>query len=96
MANGWTEAEADQRLDPAYPGKDLRHYVGASLTRRVSRIVLRVPTRRKLLGGRALFEGIPEGTKRQDDGSCRAPPGLVVCCLSSDRIQCAWAPLYIR
>ena len=60
---------------PSYPGEDLLHYELPSLTRRVSRIVLRVPTRRKLLGGRALFEGIPEGTKRQDEGSCRSPPG---------------------
>ena len=75
MAKGWSEAEAGQRLDPSYPGEDLRHYVGASLTRRVCCIVLRVPTRRKLLGGWTLFEGITEGTKRQAGGSGRGPPG---------------------
>ena len=75
MAESWSEAEAGQRLDPSYPRMDLRHYVGAFLTRRVCCIVRRVPTRRKLLGGRALFEGIPEGTERQDEGSCRGPPG---------------------
>ena len=82
---------------PSYLGEDLLHYELPSLTRRVSRIVLRVPTRRKLLGGRALFEGIPEGTKRQDESLCRAPPpGLAVCCLGSVRIQCALALWFIR
>ena len=65
MALGWSEAGADLRPDPSDLGEDPPHYELPSLTRRVSRIVLRVPTRRKLLGGRALFEGIPEGTKRQ-------------------------------
>ena len=75
MELGRSEAGADLRPIPSYLGEDLLHYGFPSLTRRVSRTVLRVPMRRKLLGGRALFEGIPEGTKRQDDGSCRAPPG---------------------
>ena len=59
---GWHKVGPRQELDPSYPGEDLLlHYELPSLTRRVSRIVLRVPTRRKLLGGRTLFEGIPEG-----------------------------------
>ena len=75
MALGWSEAGADLRPDPSDLGEDPPHYELPSLTRRVSRTVRRVPMRRKLLGGRALFEGIPEGTKRQDEGSCRGPPG---------------------
>ena len=76
MAHGWSEAEAGQRLNPSYPGEDLhRHNVGASLTRRVCCIVLRMPTRRKILACWALFEGIAEGTKRQAGASGRGPPG---------------------
>ena len=76
MALGRSEAGADLRPDPSYPGEDLHHhYELPSLTRWVSCIVLRVPTRRKLPGGWTLFEGITEGTKRQAEGSCRGPPG---------------------
>ena len=85
MVLGWSKAGADLRPDPSYPGEDLhRHYELPSLTRWVSRIVLRVPTRRMLLGGWTLFEGITEGTKRQAEGSCRGLPGaggvLSRCC----------------
>ena len=65
MALGRSEAGADLRPDPSDLGVDLLHYELPPLTRRVSRIVLRVPTRRKLLGSWTLFEGITEGTKRQ-------------------------------
>ena len=76
MALGWSEAGAGQRLNPSNPGEDLhRHNEHASLTRRVSCIVLRVPTHRKLLARGVLFEGIAEGTKRQAGASGRGPLG---------------------
>ena len=61
-------SEGAARLVRAVSGEDIlpHHYELMSLLRhQVCRTVLRVPTRRKLLGGRTLFEDITEGTRGQ-------------------------------